>query len=377
MWPQERYVSNSGYLVLADGTVYQGDAFGAEVASSVGEVVFTTAMTGYQEMLTDPSFAGQIVVPTYPLMGNYGISAEAVESRRVQVAGFVVRGWSGAPSHGLSSQSLHEYLASQGVAGLSGVDTRALTRKLRIHGVMMGILTQAASPQEALERLRSAPQYGATDLVAQVSTPEPYHWGDLPQAWSPRAARNGAPRIAVTDYGVKYNIMRLLERRGCRVLAVPAQMPAEELLALNPDGVVLSPGPGDPALLEYAVRAARVVAERVPVLGICLGHQVVARAFGGRTYKLKFGHRGANHPVQELATGRVSITAQNHGYAVDAESLPPELEVTHRELNDGTVEGLRHTSLPVLTIQYHAEASPGPRDNEHIFDQFLTMVRAE
>jgi carbamoyl-phosphate synthase small subunit len=372
-------VSNTAYLVLADGTVYQGDAFGAEVGSSVGEVVFTTAMTGYQEMLTDPSFAGQIMVPTYPLMGNYGISAEAVESRRVQVAGFVVRGWSDAPSHGLSSQNLDEYLASQGVAGLSGVDTRALTRKLRIHGVMMGVLTQAASPEEALERLRSAPQYGATDLVAQVSTPEPYGWGDSPQAWSPQparmgAARNGAPRIVVTDYGVKYNIMRLLERRGCRVLAVPAQMPAEEILALNPDGVVLSPGPGDPALLEYAVRAARAVAERVPVLGICLGHQVVARAFGGRTYKLKFGHRGANHPVQELATGRVSITAQNHGYAVDAESLPPELEVTHRELNDGTVEGLRHRSLPVMTIQYHAEASPGPRDNEYFFDRILAMV---
>ena len=368
-------MTRSGYLVLADGTVYQGDTFGAEIVSSVGEVVFTTAMTGYQELLTDPSFAGQIVVPTYPLMGNYGISAEAVESRRVQVTGFVVRSWSDAPSHGLSGQNLHEYLAAQGVAGLSGIDTRALTRKLRSHGVTMGILTQAASPEEALERLRSAPQYGATDLVAQVSTAETYQWGNSLQAWSSHAARNGAPRIAVTDYGVKYNIMRILERQGCRVLAVPAQMPAEELLTLKPDGVVLSPGPGDPALLGYAVRAARAVAERVPVLGICLGHQVVARAFGGGTYKLKFGHRGANHPVQELATGRVSITAQNHGYAVDAESLPPELEVTHRELNDGTVEGLRHTSLPVLTIQYHAEASPGPQDNEHIFNRFLAIVK--
>jgi carbamoyl-phosphate synthase small subunit len=364
----------SGCLVLADGTTYEGDAFGAPV-SSYGEVVFTTAMTGYQEMLTDPSFAGQIVVPTYPLQGNYGISAGAFESDRVQVAGFVVRSWSDAPSHALSQRTLHEYLASQGVPGLSGVDTRALTRKLRSHGVMMGALAVGISPGEALGRLRSVPQYGATDFVAQVSTPWPYEWRGAPGPLALVTRSSDSPRIVVIDYGVKYNILRILQGKGCQALAVPAGLSAEEVLALKPDGVVLSPGPGDPALLERIVGNARVLAERLPTLGICLGHQVIAQAFGGRTYKLKFGHRGANHPVRELASGRVCITAQNHGYAVDADSLPPELEVSHVDLNDGTVEGLRHRSLPLLTIQYHAEASPGPKDNEYIFDRFLGLVR--
>jgi carbamoyl-phosphate synthase small subunit len=367
-------VSQPGYLVLADGTVYEGDAFGAPV-SSYGEVVFTTAMTGYQEMLTDPSFAGQIVVPTYPLQGNYGISAESFESSRIQAAGFVVRGWSDAPSHALSQGTLHDYLASQGVPGLSGVDTRALTRKLRSHGVMMGALAIDMAREEALERLGSVQQYGLTDFVAQVSTRETYQWTGAPEPWPLFPPTSSSPRIVVTDYGVKYNIMRILRRKGCQVVAVPARASAEGVLALKPQGVVLSPGPGDPALLEQLVKTSRVLAERIPTLGICLGHQLIALAFGGRTYKLKFGHRGANHPVKELATGRVTITAQNHGYAVDGERLPPELEVTHVDLNDGTVEGLRHRSLPLLTIQYHAEASPGPRDNEEMFDRFLGMVK--
>ena len=367
-------MSGTAYLVLADGATYEGVAFGAE-SPAYGEVVFTTSMTGYQEMLTDPSFAGQIVVPTFPLQGNYGISDESWESARVQVAAFVVRGWSDAPSHALSRGTLHEYLASQGVPGLSGVDTRALTRRLRSQGVMMGALAVGVGPEEALERLRSAPQYGATDFVAQVSARETYRWDGSPEPWPLIPDPSDGPRIAVSDYGVKYNIMRILQRKGCQVVAVPAHASAEDLLALKPDGVVLSPGPGDPALLDYLVKAARIIAERVPTLGICLGHQVLALAFGGSTYKLKFGHRGANHPVKELATGRVSITAQNHGYAVDGKNLPPELEVSHVNLNDGTVEGLRHRSLPVMSIQYHAEASPGPRDNEYIFDEFLALVK--
>ena len=361
------------YLVLADSTVYEGDSFGAEV-SAYGEVVFTTAMTGYQEMLTDPSFAGQLVVPTYPLMGNYGVNEEDFESGRIQVAGFIVRSWSDGPSHALSRGTLHDYLASQGVPGLSGVDTRALTRKLRTHGVMMGALAVDISPEEALTRLREGPQYDATDFVRQISAKAPYQWKGAPAPLAVNPGPEAPSRIVVTDYGVKYNILRILERKGYEVVAVPASLPASEVLALKPRGVVLSPGPGDPALLDYVVETAKSLVGRVPIMGICLGHQVIAQVFGGRTYKLKFGHRGANHPVKELATGRVHITAQNHGYAVDGESLPGELEVSHVNLNDGTVEGLRHRSLPILTIQYHSEASPGPRDNEYLFDRFLEMV---
>ncbi|MSQ40164.1 MAG: carbamoyl-phosphate synthase small subunit [Dehalococcoidia bacterium] len=356
------------YLALEDGTVYQGEAFGAE-ASAVGEVVFNTSMTGYQEMLTDPSYAGQIVVPTYPLIGNYGINAEDVESRRIQVAGFVVREECREPSHASSTQTLHDYLAAQGIPGLAGVDTRAITRRLRTRGVMMGVISSQGSPEEALRLLRAHPGYGGVDFVSQVSTKAPYLWEQQGQGQSPKG------RIVVMDYGVKYNILRLLRQRGWEALAVPSFTSAEEVLALKPNGVVLSPGPGDPALLDDVVRNARALAERLPVLGICLGHQVVARAFGGATFKLKFGHRGGNHPVREAATGKVSITAQNHGYAVDADSLPPSLEVSHINLNDGTVEGLRHRELPILTIQYHSEASPGPRDNEEMFDRFLAMVK--
>ncbi len=361
-------MAKEAYLVLEDGSVYRGEAFGAE-ATAIGEVVFNTSMTGYQEMLTDPSYAGQIVVPTYPLIGNYGISPEDVESRRIQVAGYVVREECREPSHAGSTQPLHDYLVAQGIPGLSGVDTRAITRRLRTRGVMMGLVTSEGRPEEALERLRAHPGYGSVDFVSQVSTRAPYLWN--PDGNAPPTEG----RIVVMDYGLKYNILRLLHSRGWEALAVPSATTAEEVLTLKPDGIVLSPGPGDPALLDNVVRQARILAERLPVLGICLGHQIVGRAFGGSTFKLKFGHRGGNHPVRELATGRVSITAQNHGYAVDAESLPPSVEVSHINLNDGTVEGLRHRELPIFTIQYHSEASPGPRDNEHLFDRFLAMVK--
>ena len=357
------------YLVLEDGTVYPGYAFGAQ-ADAHGEVVFNTSMTGYQEVLTDPSYAGQMVVMTYPLMGNYGISPDHNESRRIQVAGFVVREHCPTPSGVEDGETLDDFLASRGIPGIYGVDTRAITRRLRSRGVMMGVIAPD-SPEEAPSRWKVIPRYNDEDFVQTVTTKNPYRW-DM-------ASGDGVEpkyRIVVDDYGLKYNILRLLKERGCEVVAVPATATAEEILDRRPDGVLLSPGPGDPALLDYVVENASKLLGKVPIMGICLGHQIVARALGAKTFKLKFGHRGANHPVKDLATGRVYITAQNHGYSVDGDSLPPGLEVTHLSLNDGTVEGLTHRELPLLTIQYHSEASPGPRDNEYLFDRFLGLVEA-
>ena len=357
-------------LVLEDGSVFRGRAFGA-TGEAFGEVVFNTSMTGYQEMLTDPSYAGQIVVPTYPLMGNYGINERDFESRRVQVSGFAVREHSTRPSHSMSTSTLDEFLAGQGVAGICGIDTRALTRRLRTSGVMMGAITTGLSSDEALAKLAEFPSYAGTDFVRKVTTDQPYDWSQAAHGQGTAAVTR---KIVAFDCGLKYNILRVLRSKGCDVVAVPAGASAQEILALKPDGVVMSPGPGDPELLDYAVGTARSLAGNVPMLGICLGNQVIARAFGGRNFKLKFGHRGGNHPVRDEATGRVYITAQNHGYAVEPESLPPELEVSHVSLNDGTVEGLRHRSEPIMSIQYHSEASPGPLDNEYIFTQFLDMV---
>ena len=362
------------YLVLEDGTVFEGQPFGAP-AEATGEVVFNTSMTGYQEALTDPSYAGQMLVMTYPLQGNYGTNGRDDESGRVQVSAFIVREHCLAPSHRLMTATLHEYLVARGVPGLSGVDTRALTRRLRVAGVMMGALTQG-SPEAALERLRDSARYGTVDLVPAVSAERPFAWPPA-GAYAPVEAAAPEHRVVVLDLGVKYNIMRSLRRLGCDVMAVPAKSTAESILALRPEGVVLSPGPGDPALLDYAVEAARGLIGRVPLMGICLGHQVVGLALGGRTYKLKFGHRGANHPVRDVATGRVYITAQNHGYALDADGLPASVEVSHVHLNDGTVEGLRGLEAPLMTIQYHSEASPGPWDNMYLFERFVEMVEAK
>jgi carbamoyl-phosphate synthase small subunit len=357
-------VDGKAFLVLEDGSIFPGRPFGA-VGPAYGEVVFSTAMTGYQEMLTDPSYAGQILVLTYPLVGNYGINRHDVESRRIQVRALVVREACAAPSHWSSEMSLHEYLASQGVPGLAGVDTRALTRRLRTQGVMMGAIVLDEPPLRALERLQHVPRYGTTDLVREVSSPAPYLWEPPLQEQH---------RIVVVDSGVKFNIMRILRRLGCQVTVVPCTATAEDVLGLDPDGVILSPGPGDPAILDYLVATAQGLVGCTPLLGICLGHQVIARAFGARTFKLKFGHRGANHPVKDLLSGRVFITAQNHGYAVDGEGLRGGLEVWQVHLNDGTVEGLYHRELPILGIQYHSEASPGPWDNEYVFQRFLEMV---
>ena len=384
-----RETAPPAWLVLEDGSVHRGEALGAEL-SGYGEVVFNTSMTGYQEVLTDPSYAGQLVTLTYPLVGNYGINPQDFESSRIRVAGLITREHCDQPSHGRSDRTLDEFLRSQNIPGISGVDTRAITRRLREHGVMMGMLT-TESPETALARLAQMPRYDDQDLVRTVTASESYRWSAAgPQAvaagsdaFADTDAIAGAdadsgqprPRIVVTDVGLKYNILRLLRERGCEVIAVPADTGAEDILAMRPSGILLSPGPGDPQLLDYVVDNVRQLLGRTPVMGICLGHQLVARALGADTFKLKFGHRGGNHPVQDLNTGRVYITAQNHGFAVNPDTLPPGLEVSRINLNDGTVEGLRHRDLPLFTIQYHSEAAPGPRDNEYIFDEFLEMVR--
>jgi carbamoyl-phosphate synthase small subunit len=336
---------------------------------AVGEVVFNTSMTGYQEMLTDPSYAGQIVIPTYPLIGNYGINENDIESSRIQVRGFVVREDCAEPSHYQSQKTVNDYLSEAGIPGIAGLDTRAITRKLRNYGVMMGVLTSQRTPQEAAEMLHSTPNYGTTDFVKEVSTQSTFRF-------KPEDGE-GCRHIVIVDYGCKYNIMRIVRKLGCNVTVVPCTATAKEILSHNPDGVLLSPGPGNPELLDYAVYHIRGIIGYKPILGICLGNQLIARAFGGKNFKLKFGHRGGNHPVKDLATGRVYITAQNHGYAVDADSIKDGLEVSHINLNDGTVEGLKHKELPIFTIQYHSEASPGPLDSVYIFEQFIEMVDRE
>ena len=362
------FTPKPAHLVLEDGTVFKGESFGAQVQGT-GEAVFNTSMTGYQEVLTDPSYSGQLVTLTYPIVGNYGINDRDFESAKIQVAGLIVREHCDRPSHGESSRTLHEFLASQGIPAISGVDTRALTRRLRSQGVMMGMIT-TEDPETALATLEELPRYDDMDFVATVTTQERYQW-DSPSIEPDPEAKY---RILVTDCGLKFNIMRLLKQRDCQVIALPATTPAEDMLALNPSGILLSPGPGDPRLLDHLVANVGKLLGRVPVMGICLGHQLVARALGADTFKLKFGHRGGNHPVKELSTGRVYITAKNHGYSVRADSLPKDLEVSHINLNDDTVEGLTHRNMPLFTIQYHSEASPGPRDNEYLFDRFLSLI---
>jgi carbamoyl-phosphate synthase small subunit len=357
------------YLVLADGSVYNGESFGA-AADSYGEVVFNTSMTGYQEILTDPSYAGQIVVPTFPLIGNYGINTDDIESRKIQVRGFVIREECLQPNHYLSKKTLYEYLDDSGISGISGVDTREITRKLRSAGVMMGMITSSMSPQEALEALKKQPDYGTIDFVREVTASAPYEWDAAGQY-------EKIYNIIALDCGLKYNILRMLHHRGCRVTAVPCTTSAEDILEMKPDGILLSPGPGDPVLLDYIVANVRKLAGKKPVMGICLGCQLISRAFGGKTFKLKFGHRGGNHPVKEFATGRVHITAQNHGYAVDPDSLKNGLEVTHINLNDNTVEGVAHRELPIFSVQYHSEDSPGPMDNRYLFDNFIELIKKD
>jgi carbamoyl-phosphate synthase small subunit len=364
-------------LVLEDGSVYEGDSFGAET-TTYGEVVFDTSMTGYQEMLTDPSFAGQILVPTYPLIGNYGINESDFESKQIQVRGFAVREYCPQPSHWQSTLTLHDFLMAGGIPGISGIDTRALTRHLRFEGAMMGMVSSEMTAEEALKELKTLPRYDVTDFVHQVSTEKAYEWQSVNGDDQPLLATSkqlSTLRIMVIDLGLKYNILRILSQFGCQVTAVPCTASAKEVLALNPDGIVLSPGPSNPVLLDYIADTVRELMGRKPIMGMCLGHQLIGKALGAQTFKLKFGHRGGNHPVRDLATGRVYITAQNHGYALDTDTFNGVLEFSHINLNDGTVEGLRHQDLPILSIQYHSEASPGPLDNMYLFERFLEMVR--
>jgi carbamoyl-phosphate synthase small subunit len=366
-------------LALEDGTWYQGVAAGA-VGQAHGEVVFNTSMTGYQEVLTDPSYAGQIVTMTCPEIGNYGVSPADVESRGVRVSGFVVREESPVASNWRAEGTLRDYLSAQGIVAIAGIDTRELTRKLRSAGVMRGVVAAGhrLDPDALVARAGEIPKMEGSDLVRDVTCEKAFDWphddaGEFVVAPAVRATR--PLNIAAYDFGMKWNILRRLTAHGCRVRVYPASAPASDLLAGGPDGVFLSNGPGDPAPLTYAVANTKALVESgVPLFGICLGHQILALALGGSTSKLKFGHRGVNHPVKKLDTGRIEITSQNHGFAVDPTSLPDDVAVTHVNLYDHTVEGLRHRRRPVFSVQYHPEASPGPHDADYLFTEFVEMI---
>jgi carbamoyl-phosphate synthase small subunit len=374
-------------LALEDGTVYHGIGFGAR-ASACGEVCFNTAMTGYQEILTDPSYKGQIVTMTYPHIGNYGVNDEDVESWRPHVAGFVVRELSPVVSNWRARRTVSEYLEAHGIPGIQGVDTRALTKKLRVRGALNGFIsTEDVSDEEAIARARSWHGLIGVDYVREVTHPEPFRWDEEDRLSRPFHLENQNPGartpelppadipIVAYDFGVKYNILRQLRQHGFAVQVVPAHTPAEEVLRYKPAGVFLSNGPGDPAALGYAVRAvAELLRTGIPIFGICLGHQILGQAFGGKTFKLKFGHHGANQPVKDLETGRVEITSQNHGFAVDPATLPSDVVVDRINLNDKTVEGMRHRTKPVFSVQYHPEAAPGPHDATPLFARFREMI---
>ena len=365
-------------LALEDGSIFNGFSYGS--ANSVsGEVVFNTSMAGYQEILTDPSYAGQIVVLTYPLIGNYGINISDFESSKIQVAGFVVKEHCSYPSSSNPISSFDNFLTEQKITGIMGLDTRALTKKIRTHGAMKGIISTNKSADQILLNLKKSPNYNEINFVENVTTNNSFVWNqnlNRPEYSDFFKNELGKHKIIVLDYGLKYNILRILEDLNCTTLTMPENTSFKDILDLKPDGVLLSPGPGDPDLLTRPVENVKKLIGQVPIMGICLGNQIIAKAFGGKTYKLKFGHHGANHPVKKLSSGEVYITSQNHGYSVDADSLPAGLEVSYLNLNDNTVEGLTHTSLPVLSVQYHSEGAPGPQENSYIFNEFLNLINS-
>ena len=372
-------------LTLEDGRTFACRSFTGPGEAS-GEVVFNTSMTGYQEVLTDPSYSGQMVTMTYPLMGNYGVNPEDVESARIQVAAFLVKEYIPFPSNFRSTQSLADYLAGQGVLGVEGLDTRALTRHIRNGGAMRAIIsTTDLNFESQLRRTKAIPSMVGRDLAREVTTAQPYRWNtgqpeplahDVKLDANIWRRRGNRPSVVAIDFGLKYNIARCLEHVGFEVVVVPAETDAATIMAMAPNGLFLSNGPGDPEPVTYGVQTVKDLLGRLPIFGICLGNQILGLALGGRTYKLKFGHRGANQPVKNLSTGKVEITSQNHGFAVDTDSLSADdVDVTHINLNDNTVEGIRHRRLPAFSVQYHPEASPGPHDAAYLFDQFKAMMK--
>jgi carbamoyl-phosphate synthase small subunit len=362
-------------LVLEDGTVFRGHAF-AGSGRALGEVVFNTSMTGYQEVLTDPSYKGQIVTMTYPLTGTYGINPEDMESAAVQVEAFIVKEYQDFASNWRSTRSLADFLDEYHKLGIEGIDTRALTRHIRLAGAMRGVIaTDTDKVADLLEQVRAFPGLTGVDLVQRVTCQQPYRWRHGPQPETAWTENQPGFKVAALDFGVKYNILRNLEKAGCQVLVFPAHTPAQDILAAQPDGIFLSNGPGDPAAVTYAIETVRELAGKRPLFGICLGHQLVGLALGGRTFKLKFGHRGTNQPVKDLKTGKIEITSQNHGYCVDLDSLKDvPVRSTHLNLNDNTLEGLEHLELPLYSVQYHPEASPGPHDATYLFDRFIQLM---
>jgi len=365
------------YLALEDGTWFKGESFTGE-GNAQGEAIFNTGMSGYQEVLTDPSYAGQMVCMTYPLIGNYGVNLDDVESSRVWVEAFIVKECAKEPSNWRAKMSLPEYLMKHGVMGIEGIDTRALTRHLRLHGAQRAVIsTDDVAPEELVKRAQAIPTMEGLDLATRVSSKTPYTWDGkqpVPVSLDKHAWKGTGPKVVVYDFGIKWNIIRLLIEQGCDLLMVPAGTTAAEVNKLGPDAVFLSNGPGDPAAIEGIGDTVAELAERYPTAGICLGHQILGLALGGKTYKLPFGHHGLNHPVKDLTTGHIEVSSQNHGFCVDIQTLK-DVEITHVNLNDETLEGFHHTKKPILAIQHHPEASPGPHDSQYFFKRFREMIR--